>query len=177
MPTTDAKTCGLDKQIRRLFVRFENMAGEGLYRVSRDILDSMECGMIRVRRKTLREARDLFYRLWAPMASVPRAAYLDARSRSPITWFIGTESDALQIAERLVRMLNRYGADLRRIETDRPPKILWEDGFQAVTRRLRRPAPRYADVVKSRWRDRRRRLQKRRERAGRTQARAAKSGL
>lgn len=177
MPVINAKTYGHDNPVPRLFVRFENMAGEGLYRVSRDILESMECGMIRVRRKTLREARDLFYRLWAPMASVPRAAYIDARSRSPITWFIGTGSEALQIAERLVRMLNRYGADLRRIETDRLPKILWEDGFQAVTRRMRRPAPRYVDVVRSRWRDRRKRLQKRRERAGRTQARTAKSGL
>ena len=162
---------------RRVFVRCEDASGAGLFQVSGQFVDWFEFGVIRVPRKTKRAAADLRYQLGQHTPAPVRGAYDDERSREPITWYIGTDNAALRIADRLARLLNRYGANLRRIETDRPPPVLWEDGVQAVTRRPRGPAVAPEPIIERRWRQRRQRLQKRRQRAGRQYARAAKVGL
>jgi hypothetical protein len=162
---------------RRMLVRFEDAQGEGLFLVSWSMLTSFNQGLIRVPRKTLREANDLAYQLGLRVPGADRRAYIDRRSRKPITWFHSTSADALRAAERLVALLNRYGADLRRLETDQPPLILWEDDVQVVTRRPRRPSVSLMDQHQSRRRDRRKRLQRRRARAGRRLARAAKTAF
>lgn len=131
---------------------------------------------IRVTRKKKRELRDLVYRLESlPPASCD--AYMDRCSRSPITWYLATAIDELRVAQRLADALNKLGANILRIETDRPPPILWEDDVQVVTRRPRHPDRPPDCVVVRRHLERRKRTQRRRQRTAYNKARAAKTGF
>lgn len=158
------------------YTRFEDASGDGLFLVAARFLDHFEDRSIRVPRQLRRDLAHLKYDLWRLTSPVPGPAYQDHRSRRPITWFVG-DSTQLQLAHRLVHLLNRYGANIRRIQTQHPPPVLWTDGVQAVTRGVRRPPRKVFDLLWSRHRDRRTRQQRRREKVRYRRARALKSGF
>lgn len=156
-------------------MRFEDPNGVGLFLVAHDFLWYFAEGCIRVSQALRRESESLYRALCELTPAAPVTAYADTRSRQPITWFQG-DSPALRAAERLVQVLNRYGADLRRLETDNPPTILWADADQAVSRRPRRPPISYCDAVTRRRRERRKRQWRRRQRAAWRKARWTQRG-
>lgn len=157
-------------------VRFEGADGEGLFSclfMFRDLIGRW----IRCPRKIAREFHDLDYALRQQLQPVPAIAYQGDRSREPITWFRGSATRPVQLADQLVQLMNRFGTDIRRIETDQPEVILWEDEVQVVTRAPRRPRVRTWGVLYKRHGDRRKRLAKLRRRASWQRVRRSKSGI
>jgi hypothetical protein len=80
-------------------------------------------------------------------------------------------------AERLCTLLNREGANVRRMETAKPSQPLWEDDVQVVTRRPRMPPASESNLFGSRVKARVAKQRRRRLRAGRIKVRARKSGI
>ena len=158
-------------------IRYEDGSGEGLFGLVRTYEDLVETRALRVNRQRLRELRPLFKALRDLTPAPPADAYRDRMSRRPVTWFRATARELLAISERLVPLLNQLGANIHRIETDRPPPVIWQDAVQVITRRPRRPERPAPNPLKTRQIDRRKRLAKRRQRSGRIKARRLKSGL
>lgn len=160
-----------------LFVRFEDAQGRGLFRVASYMLDCFDSGQIRITRQSRREIDLLCDRLWDLTPPANARGYQDTRSLWPITWYLGIDSPPLHTAEQLVRTLNRYRADIRRVERRTPPMVFWCDSIQAITRAPRTPSSSTGMwiLLERRYAIRRARQQRRRMRKGRQLARAFKS--
>lgn len=159
---------------RCALVRFEDSTGVGLFSLISQFEDWIEGRHIRLNRRDRRTVLTLITGLRNATRPPALGAYDDTLSRSPVTWFRASAANVVKEADRLVRVLNRLGADIRRVESDRPPPILWEDDIQVITRRPRRASREQPTVVQSRQIDRRKRLQRIRSRAGRKLARRLK---
>ena len=169
---------GPRRDVRMHLVRFEDMRGDGLFHIASAFDDYIGCNSIRIPRKSIREVNHFLHVIRTETPAAPAKAYYDGQCRRPITWFRAEATAILRAAESLVAILNRLGADLKRIETDRPPPILWKDEVQVVTRRPRRNGPKECiGIVQSRQIDRRKKLERFRRRAGRNLARRLKSGI
>lgn len=159
-------------------VRFEDVDGYGSFVVIADFLDDVRFGHIRLTRRKEREIESLYDHLCKHTPPVPAQFYSDTRNRRPITWFVGPSSPALRSAEKIVRLLNQYGANLHRIETIVPPLLLWRDQIQAVTRCTRKPPrEKRPSLVERRQALRRLRQRRRRMRKGRRLARVYKTSF
>lgn len=158
-------------------IRYEDGSGEGLFGLVRTYEDLVETRDVRVNRQRLCKLRTLFKALRDLTPAPPADAYRDRVSRRPVTWFRATARDLLAITEQLVPLLNQLGANIHRIETDRPPPVIWQDAVQVITRRPRRPERPAPNPLKTRRIDRRKRLAKRRQRNGRIKARRLKSSM
>ncbi len=159
------------------FIRYETRQGAGIFGVGSDFRDILSIGLIRVPRVIRREIEALAYWLNINTTAPPGEAYADRLSRSPITWFKATATGHVARAERLCRLLNEQGVNLRRVCTDDPGRILFEDDVQIVTRRPRSTYLQEPEFYKTRHARRIQRLASRRKRSAWNKARKSKHGL
>lgn len=120
------------------YVRFEDRAGRGLFRICEELPWELKNPRSRLRPVDKRELGGLYYLICAKLSAPEPRAYDDHRSRRPLTWFKTSAHELVALAERLCGILNRYGVDLRTVHARRPGLVLWEDEYQIVVRPPRR---------------------------------------